>query len=75
MNMVRHHDGNTQIVFRSVVVQTGFQHERAHLHRKKPPPISAESHKMLMVINLKMRKLPTVEGLRHKVYVGTAALG
>jgi hypothetical protein len=42
-----------------------------------PSVISAESNKVLTVINLKMRKLSAVESLRHKEkdYVGTAALG
>jgi hypothetical protein len=43
--------------------------------RQDPSLIGAESHKMLPVINLKMRKLPSVESLCHKVHVGTAALG
>ena len=75
MNVIRHHGDDAKIVFRSVVVQTTFQHDGTHMLRQYPSPISTECYKMLPVINLKMREPPTVEGLRHKIYVGTAALG
>jgi hypothetical protein len=56
-------------------MQAALQNNWANMLRQDPSLIGAESHKMLPVINLKMRKLPSVESLCHKVHVGTAALG
>jgi len=65
MHMVRHHDDSPQIEFLSVVMETAFQHDRAHRLWQYPSVIGAEGYKMLVVIDLKVRKPPAVEGLRH----------
>ncbi len=73
--MIRHNHRDPKIEFRSVVMQTAIKHGLPHTFRKNPPMIGTESHKMLSVIALKMRKLSAIESLRHKLYVGTAAPG
>jgi hypothetical protein len=76
MYVVGHHDGNAQVEVLSVVMQTAVQHNGSNVLWQDPSVVSAERNKVLPVINLKMRKLPAVEGLWHKDdYVGTAALG
>jgi len=79
VNVIRHHDRNTQILLRSVVVQTAPEHDRPHLLRQDPSPLSAESNKVLPIIQLKVRQLTPVKSLWHRGlefdYVGTAAFG
>jgi hypothetical protein len=75
VNMIRHDNRNLEVELFSVVMQTAFKHDRSHVSRKNPPPISAKCYKMLRVINLKMRQLPAIKSLRHKLFVGTAAFG
>ncbi len=75
VNMIRHHNSDTEIEFHPVIVKAALQHNRTCPIRKHPPPVSAECYKMLPVIALKMRKLSAIESLRHRFYVGTAAPG
>src|SRR5271170_2448280 len=81
MNMIRHHDGDAQVELDAVVMQTAFEHKRPHKFRQSPPAISTECNEMLLVITLKMRKLPPIKCVPHKessaesMDVGTAALG
>ena len=75
MNVIRHDDRDLEVERLFVVVQTTREHDRSHGSWKNPPPISAKCHKMLPVIDLKMRQLPAIKSLRHEVYVGTAAFG
>ncbi len=49
-------------------MQTACEHNRTHALGQYPPVISAESHKVLPFINLKMRKLPSIKSLPHKVF-------
>jgi hypothetical protein len=64
--MIWHHDGNAEIVLRSVIVQAASEHNRPHLLRQNPSAVSAESNKVLAIVNLKMRQLPPVKSLWHK---------
>jgi hypothetical protein len=73
--MIRHDDSDPQIELLSVVMQTAIQDDLANALRKNPPVIGAECYEVLLVIALKMWKLSPVESLRHRPYVGTAALG
>ena len=66
MNLIGHDDRNLEVELLFVVVQTACEHDRSHGSRKDPSPISAESHKMLRLIDLKMRQLPTIKSLRHR---------
>ena len=63
--MIRHHDNNAEVELDFVVIQAAVQHTRAHILRKYPPAVSAECDEVLMVINLEVRKLPTIKSLRH----------
>ena len=73
--MIRHDDSDAQVEVLSIVVPTAFEHDGTHALRKNPPLIGTECHEVLLVIALKMGKLSTVESLRHRSYVGTAAPG
>jgi hypothetical protein len=75
MNMVGHHNRDTKVEFLSVIMQARFEDKRPNARRKDPATVGAEGHEMLFVIDLEMRKLPAVESLGHRVYVGTAAFG
>ena len=66
MNMIRHHDSNTEIEFLPIVMKTTVQDNSSSTLRKNPPMLRAESHKMLLVVALKMRKPSTIKSLRHK---------
>ena len=66
MHVIRHYDGNSKIEFRSIVMQAASESDRAHMLWKRKPMLGAERYKMLPVIDLKMRKLPPVESLRHR---------
>src|SRR5580658_8790455 len=67
MNVIGHHNRHAQIEFDSVVMQAASQHDRPRCSRQYPSPVSAESDKMLPVIHLKMRQLPTIKSLRHRL--------
>jgi hypothetical protein len=75
VNMIWHHDSNSEIEHLSVIVETTLQHLGSHAFRKNPSVISAECYKVLPIVPLKMRKLSAIKSLRHRFYVGTAALG
>jgi hypothetical protein len=75
VNMIRHDDSHFEVELLTIVVETAFEHDRAHVSRQNPPPISAKCHKVPRVIDLKMRQLPAIKSLRHRVFVGTAAFG
>jgi len=74
VNVIGHDDRNLEVELLFVVVQTACEHDRSHGSRKDPPPISAESHKMLRLIDLKMRQLPTIKSLRHRGLCGDSRL-
>jgi len=64
--MIRHHNGNTEIEFCSVVMQTGIEHDLPNTLRENPSMMSAECDEVLPVVILKMRKPSSIEGLRHE---------
>ncbi len=64
--MIRHNKGDVEVESCFVLVQAAFQHNRAHMLGKNPPVLGAEGDEVLMVIDLEMRKLPAVKGLRHR---------
>ena len=64
--MIRHHNRNPKIELGCVVMQAAFQDDRPRRFGKNPPMVGAEGNKVLPIIDLKMRKLPTVKSLRHK---------
>ena len=74
MNVIRNDNGDLEIELFPVVMQTAFKHDRSHASRKNPTPISAESHKMLRIIDLKMRQLPAIKRLRHRGLCGDSRL-
>ena len=75
VNMIRHDNRHLEVELVTVVVETACKHDGPHASGKNPPPISAEGNKMLPIVDLQMRQLPTIKRLRHKGYVGTAAFG
>jgi hypothetical protein len=74
VNVIGHDDRNLEVELLFVVLQTACEHDRSHGSRKDPPPISAESHKMLRLIDLKMRQLPTIKSLRRRGLCGDSRL-
>jgi len=74
VNVIRNDNGDLEIELFPVVMQTAFKHDRSHASRKNPTPISAESHKMLRIIDLKMRQLPAIKRLRHRGLCGDSRL-
>jgi len=65
MHVIRHHDRSLEIVLLLVVVQTTFQNDRSSTVRKNPSMIRRERNEVRLLINLQMRKLPSIKGLRH----------
>lgn len=65
MHVIRHHYRSLEIVSLLVVVQTTFQDDRSRTVRKNPSMIHAERNEMRSFIDLQMRKLSPIEGLRH----------
>jgi hypothetical protein len=70
VNVIGHHDSDPQVESLPIMMQTAFQHDRAHKFRKYPPPIGAEGDEVLFVITLKVRKLSAIKSPRHKVVCG-----
>jgi hypothetical protein len=65
MHVIRHDYRNAKIYFCAVVMQAGFQHNRANLDREYPPLMRAEGNEMLLEVTLHMRKRAPVKSLRH----------
>lgn len=68
--MVGHNDRNAKIEFLAIVVQAAVENNRPNLCGKHPAAIGAESDEVRLVINLQMRKLSPIEGLRHQCQCG-----
>ena len=76
VNVIRHYDRNAEIKFLTIVMQARVEDKRPNLLRKYPAVICAESYEVGFEVALQMRKLPSIESLRHgEVHVETAALG
>ena len=69
VNVIRHDDGDFEIELLFVVVQTACERDRSHASRKNPATVSAEGHKMLRIVDLKMRQLPAIKSLRHRRFM------
>jgi hypothetical protein len=70
VNVIRHDDRDLEVEPLLVVVQTACEHDGAHVSRQYPAMVSAEGHKMLCVIDLKMRQLSAIKSLRHRGLCG-----
>src|SRR6267154_3462648 len=66
VHMIRHDNSNTKIKLDSVVMQAAFQHDGTYPLWKKPPMLGTKCYKLLFVIALQVRKLPTIKGLQHR---------
>ena len=67
VNMIRHDYSAAKVELNSVVMQTAIEDNLPHMFRKNPPVLRAESYKVLPIIALQMRKLPSIKSLRHRV--------
>jgi len=63
--MIGHDNRDPEVELDTVVVQAAFEHEETYSLGENPAVIGAESHEMLLIIALKMRKLPPVKSLWH----------
>ena len=70
VNVIRHDDRDLEVEPLLVVVQTACEHDGAHVSRQYPAMVSAEGHKMLCVIDLKMRQLSAIKSLRNRGLCG-----
>jgi hypothetical protein len=62
VHVIRHDNGHVKKVLEVVVVETTFQGDVSGRIRQYPSAKSAESHEVALVIALKMREFPPVEG-------------
>jgi hypothetical protein len=67
VNVIWHHNSDTQIEFYGVVVQAAIEHNVPYGLRQNPALVRAECYKVLMVVALKMRKPSTIKSLPHKL--------
>ncbi|HZR57263.1 MAG TPA: hypothetical protein VFA74_10350 [Terriglobales bacterium] len=77
VHMIWHNHNGLHQSFRIVIMQTAIQNYSASGLRQKPSLISAECHKVKLMIALKVRKFATVESFGHprETHVGTAEGG
>ncbi len=75
VHVIRHNDRDLQVIVPSVVVQAGFEDDCSDMRRNDPTPVRAERNKVRLLVDLQVRQLPSIESLRHRGYVGTAAPG
>ena len=71
MNVIGHDHGNLQIEKFAVVMQAGVQNDRSDTLRQDPSVVSAESHKVRLIVTLQMRKLPPIKRLGHDLLMET----
>jgi hypothetical protein len=66
MHVVWHDYDGTEIDAPAVVVQAAIQHDVPEALRKNPFLVGTERQEVRLAVPLQMRKLATIEGLRHK---------
>src|SRR5258708_25707988 len=72
VNMIRHHDRDSQVEFLSIVVPTAFEHDGTHALRNSPAVIGAECHKVLLVVTLSGGELSPIKACVMGIYLGPA---
>ena len=75
MYMIRHDDSNTKIELDAVVMKATFQDDGPDTLGQNPPVIGTKCYEVLLIVALQMRKLPTIESLRHGLCGDSRAIG